>query len=85
MNAWLKGGLIGAILFGLITFLAITDIINISESIALPTFNSCKFITSCAGEDCMGCLVLSPIIGLVYGFIMGAIIGLIVGRIKQEK
>ncbi len=82
MKAWLKGGLIGAIL-GLLLWLSSSIIWNnsILRGLFIPF---CGFSSS--GESAGFCaIIIGHISNIILFGIIGAIIGLIVGRIKSSK
>jgi len=100
MNRWLKAGLIGGIIGLLIgalasylmlvsasinvTAAAKVGIVILSSIIAIMIY-SCQFITQCAGEGCLICVFIGPLLFAAYGFLIGAGIALIYGKLKSKK
>jgi hypothetical protein len=90
MKAWLKGGIIGAIL-GLIFSLFyisksgqnINILIKIIDFILTPVGFVSKLFP-CSGEGCMGvALIIIPLLSILYCFLIGALIGFIIGKFKK--
>lgn len=89
MKAWLKGGLIGILIWAVLFVVAlfVNPYTNYKVNFAgtIIFINICPMITRCAYEGCLGCLLLGPLISLIFLFLIGAIIGWIVRKIKEKR
>jgi hypothetical protein len=81
---WYRGAIIGLIV-GLIVSIGLTMKNGLLNTISSPGLLSCKALTQCSGELCMGCLVVGLIFNLIYGFVIGAIIGFIIQKLSFKE